>query len=345
MDKMKRWMLVLLVAALCAAQISGVGMADGAKGTVFDFVNVYDKPTTQSTLSASELLALTRAPNDRYETACATYTLRQYAFDGCNVYLMVEVAPKSADVLLMSDYMYEPEDTRLLEDSDLSETFAQKAGRDGQRIIVSGIGVDVTNPELAYFGSEASEKYFSDGTMRLGLQFAFKENRIEAPRSIDIKVREYEYGADWEDQQWTVELTPTTHAAEAHAQLDQPVADGLMTAESVELLRSEIGAVLYITCHVAEQASAADLERLNSIDVKAQFGDDTIGSICSVVQCFNAQGEPIYTEQATGGDRVIICMKLGAGTAPAESMHALFHDYSTDKDMSGFSTELVYTNR
>ena len=30
MDKMKRWMLVLLVAALCAAQISGVGMADGA---------------------------------------------------------------------------------------------------------------------------------------------------------------------------------------------------------------------------------------------------------------------------------------------------------------------------
>lgn len=87
MDKMKRWMLVLLVAALCAAQISGVGMADGAKGTVFDFVNVYDKPTTQSTLSASELLALTRAPNDRYETACATYTLKQYAFDGCNVYL------------------------------------------------------------------------------------------------------------------------------------------------------------------------------------------------------------------------------------------------------------------
>ena len=41
---------------------------------------------------------------------------------------------------------------------------------------------------------------------------------------------------------------------------------------------------------------------------------------------------------------MIICMKLGAGTAPAESMHALFHDYSTDKDMSGFSTELVYTN-
>lgn len=345
MYKMKLWVHILLAAALCAAQISGVGMTDSANGNVFDFVNVYDKPTTQSTLSASELLAMTCAPNDRYETACATYTLKQYAFDGCSVYLMVEVAPRSADVLLMSDYMYEPEDTRLLEDTDLSETFAQKAARDGQRIIVSGIGVDVNNPELAYFGSEASEKYFSDGTMLLGLQFAFKENRADAPRSIDIKIREYEYGADWKDQRWPVELTPTTHAAEARAQLDQPVADGLMTAESVELIRSEIGAVLYITCRIAEEASAADMERLNSIDVKAQFDDDTIGSICSVVQCFNAQGEAIYTEQAIGGDRIKICMKLGAGTAPAESVSILFHDYSTDKDMSGFSTELAYTNR
>lgn len=342
MFRMKRLVLVLLTVVLCAAQIPGIGMANSANVNVFDFANVYNKPTTQSTLHTAELLALTCTPNDVYETDCAAYTLKQYAYDGCSVYMMVEVAPKSANVLLMSDYMYEPEDTRPLEDSDLSETFEQKAARDGQRIIVSGIGVDVTNPELAYFGSDASEKYFSDGTMLLGLQFAFKENRTDAPRSIDIKIREYEYGADWEEQIWPVVITPTTHAAEARAQLDQPVADGLMTAESVALLRSEIGAVLYINCRIAEEASAADRERIDSIGVEAQFGDDTIDSICSCVWCLNAQGEPIYAEQATGSDRVIICMKLGAGTKPAESVSILFHDYSADEDMSGFWAELVY---
>ncbi len=342
MFRIKKLVLVLLAVVLCAAQISGIGMADSANVNVFDFVNVYDKPTTQSTLDTSELLALTCAPNDVYETDCAAYTLKQYAYDGCSVYMMVEVAPKSADVLLMSDYMYEPEYTRLLEDSDLSETFEQKAARDGQRILVSGIGVDVTNPELAYFGSDASEKYFSDGTMLLGLQFAFKENRTDAPRGIDIKIREYEYGTDWEERIWPVVLTPTAHAAEGFAQLDQPVADGLMNTESVALLRSEIGAVLYINCRIAEEASAADRERIDSIGVEAQFDDDTIGSIYSCVWCLNAQGEPIYAEQAAGGDRVIVCMKLGAGTKPAESVSILFHDYSADEDMSGFWAELVY---
>ena len=41
-------------------------------------------------------------------------------------------------------------------------------------------------------GSSASEKYFSDGSMLLYLEFAFKESMGDAPRSIDIRIRECE---------------------------------------------------------------------------------------------------------------------------------------------------------
>ncbi len=59
MDKMKRWMLVLLVAALCAAQISGVGMADGAKGTV----------TYTCECGYSYTVSVDRADYSRYDAA------------------------------------------------------------------------------------------------------------------------------------------------------------------------------------------------------------------------------------------------------------------------------------
>lgn len=215
--RMNKTIALLLALLMCIAQPVCAGLADENVVSVFDFVNAYDKPTTQSTLSDAELAALTSAPNDVYETERAKYTLKQYAFDGCNVYLLVEVAPKADDVLLMSDYMYEPTDPRMLEDSEVTETFEQKAARDGQKIIASGIGVDITDPKIAYFGSNASEKYFSDGTMLLELEFVFREDMADAPRGIDIRIREYEYGAEWEEYAWPITITPITHMTVARA--------------------------------------------------------------------------------------------------------------------------------
>ena len=263
---MKNLLGILLAILICLTQPAQMAFAGVGDVMIFDFINTYDKPVTQSTLSADELAALASAPGDVYDKAeCATYTLKQVAFDGCSAYIMVEVTPKSEDVLLMSDYMYEPGDTRPLEDSDVSETFEAKAARDKQSIIVSGIGVDILNPELEHVGSSASEKYFSDGSMLLYLEFAFKESMGDVPRSIDIRIRECEYGADYNEYMWPISLTPTAQIKTAQAQVEQSVAGGRMIVESITYKRSEIGAIMNISGHLGEKMSADDIDFITEV--------------------------------------------------------------------------------
>ncbi len=340
---MKNLMGILLAILICLTQPAQMAFADAGDVTIFDFINVYDKPVTQATLSADELAALANAPGEVYDKAeCATYALKQVAFDGCNAYIMVEVTPKSDDVLLMSDYMYEPGDTRSLEDSDLSETFEAKAARDKQSIIVSGIGVDILNPELEHVGSSASEKYFSDGSMLLYLEFAFKESMGDAPRSIDIRIRECEYGADYNEYMWTISLTPTARIKTAQAQVEQSVAGGRMIVESITYKRSEIGAIMNISGHLGEKMSADDIDFITALEADVNFGDDTIGVTNGGMMCFNAEGENIYFEEAMGGETFLITLSMGAGKEPAKSASIAFKNYETGERMDEFSTELVY---
>lgn len=340
---MKNLLGILLAILICLTQPAQMAFADAGDVTIFDFINTYDKPVTQSTLSADELAALASAPGDVYDKAeYATYTLKQVAFDGCSAYIMVEVTPKSDDVLLMSDYMYEPGDTRPLEDSDVSETFETKAARDKQSIIVSGIGVDILNPELEHVGSSASEKYFSDGSMLLYLNFAFKESMGAAPRSIDIRIRECEYGADYNEYMWPISLTPTAQIKTAQAQVEQSVASGRMIVESITYRRSEIGAIMNISGHLGEKMSADDIDFITALEADVNFGDDTIGVTGGGMMCFNAEGENIYFEDAMGGETFLITLSMGAGKEPAQSASIAFKNYETGERMDEFSTELVY---
>ena len=340
---MKNLLGILLAILICLTQPAQMAFADTGDVTIFDFINTYDKPVTQSTLNADELAALAGAPGDVYDKAeCATYTLKQVAFDGCSAYIMVEVTPKSEDVLLMSDYMYEPGDMRPLEDSDVSETFETKAARDKQSIIVSGIGVNILNPELEHVGSSASEKYFSDGSMLLYLEFAFKESMGDAPRSIDIRIRECEYGADYNEYMWPISLTPTARIKTAQAQVEQSVAGGRMIVESITYKRSEIGAIMNISGHLGEKMSADDIDFITALEADVNFGDDTIGVIGGGMMCFNAEGENIYFEEATGGETFLITLSMGAGKEPAQSASIAFKNYETGERMDEFSTELVY---
>ena len=324
---MKKWQGILLAILVCLTQPAFIAFADAGDVTVFDFINVYDKPVTQSTLTAEELAALTSAPGDVYDGAeYAAYTLKQLSFDGCNAYIMVEVTPKSDDVLLMSDYMYEPGDPRPLEDSDVSETFEEKAARDRQNIIVSGINVHVDNPELEHIGSSASEKYFADGRMLLCLQFAFKESMGDAPRNIDIRIRECKYGADYNEYTWPLSLTPTTQIKTAHAQVERSVADGKINVESITYKRSAIGAIMNISGHLGDKLSKDDIDFITALEATADFDD----------------GENIYFEEATGGETFLITLSMGAGKQPAQSVRIAFKNYETGERMDEFSTELVY---
>ena len=64
---MKNLLGILLAILICLTQPAQMAFADAGDVTIFDFINTYDKPVTQSTLSADELAALASAPGDVYD--------------------------------------------------------------------------------------------------------------------------------------------------------------------------------------------------------------------------------------------------------------------------------------
>ena len=115
-----------------------------------------------------------------------------------------------------------------------------------------------------------------------------------------------------------------------------------MIVESITYKRSEIGAIMNISGHLGEKMSTDDIDFITALNADVNFGDDTIGVTCGGMMCFNAEGENIYFEEATGGETFLITLSMGAGKEPAQSASIAFKNYETGERMDEFSTELVY---
>ncbi len=334
---MKKAIAIFIVLLMCTVQ--SVALCDAHDVSIFDFVNVYETPATNPSLTDDELTALTAAPGDKYETEYATYTLEQLAYDGCNTYMMVSVVPKSDSTLLMSGYMYEPGDTCFLEDSDVCETFEEKAQRDNSTIIACGVNIDLSDGAICALGSLASEKYFADGSMLLELHFAFNESS-EAPREMNVTIEEGEYGTDSAVYSWSLSFAPTASTQTAHSDVNQAATD-LVYIDYAELMRSDIGALLCVHGHFADEISESDLETITSLDFNCEYTDDSIGTISSGLMCYDKHGNEMYIEDITGGESFVFMCMQSAGTELADSVNLTINDCSTGETLGEVQVELT----
>ena len=182
------WRCVLIAAALCVAVLGGAALAARSFG-IFDVVNAFETELTEPGLTEDEMQALVQTPSLALSTESVAFTLDEALFDGRNMYATVTArALDPQGTLLMSDYCTDVNDPvpGSPEGEGAAETFAQRARREGRRIVKVGVSFVGENGDAisGYF-----EHYNDDGSVTLCASVMLSESVRGA---LDIECRAWE---------------------------------------------------------------------------------------------------------------------------------------------------------
>ncbi|MGN0743444.1 MAG: hypothetical protein ACI4L8_12370, partial [Candidatus Fimadaptatus sp.] len=235
------WRCVLIAAALCAAVLGGAALAARGFG-IFDVVNAFETELTEPGLTEDEMQALVQTPSLALNTANVAFTLDEALFDGRNMYATVTARARDPQgTLLMSDYCTDVNDPAPGSPEGAAETFAQRARREGRRIVKVGVSFAGENDDAisGYF-----EHYNDDGSVTLCANVMLSESVRGA---LDIECRAWETdesGLGREVMSASLNISANIPIETARAQGEYALREATVTGITVS--RSRVGAYVDI---------------------------------------------------------------------------------------------------